>query len=73
MTSDFAAAFFKMGLLGQANNHNVSSRFVKFMLATNHASHSWRIAVLSFLNPRHLMIKYKSSLPANSSKTSTKR
>ena len=25
MTSHFAAAFFKMGLLGQANNHNVSS------------------------------------------------
>ena len=41
MITKFAAAFFKMGLLGQANNYNVSNDVLsKFILVTNHASHS---------------------------------
>ena len=44
----------------------------EFMLATNHASHSWLIAALSSLNPRLSMISL-SSLPRNSSKTLTNR
>ena len=71
MIDSFAAAFFKMGLLGQANNHKVSNRWY-FILATNHASHRWLIAVQSSLNLRLSMIKF-SSLLANSSKTLTNR
>ena len=74
MNNAFAAAFFKMGLLGQAHNPNVSNRwcFVKVYLATNHLSHSWLTAVSSSLHPPSSTIPF-SSLPANSSPTSTNR
>ena len=39
MNNAFAAAFFKMGLIGQAKNRNVSNHvLLKFSLAINHAS-----------------------------------
>ena len=42
MINAFAAAFYKMGLIGQGNNHNVSNWLLnlKFILATKHDSHS---------------------------------
>ena len=44
----------------------------KFILGSNHSSHSWLIAVSSSLNPRPLKMSL-SSLPKNSSRTSTNR
>ena len=46
------------------------SNFILLLVATNHASHSWPTAVQSSPNPRLSKITF-SSLPANSSLTST--
>jgi hypothetical protein len=40
MVDSFAAAFFKMGLLGQADNHDVSDYVAHFIPATDDGSHS---------------------------------
>ena len=70
MIDSFSAAFFKMGLIGQAGNRKVSDVSSEFIPAINHASHSWLIAVQSSLNPLVSTISL-SSLLANLSKTLT--
>lgn len=62
MTSQFAAAFFKMGLLGQEHNHNVSKNIV-LILNTDHARDAQMIDCSSVIPQPPPLDKYKIEFP----------